>query len=151
MDKRTLLAVVLSVIVLMVYQNFFAKPPVKTEPAPGQQAATVAPQTANPPPAATAPATSAAAIQAGTAVRIAAAPAVTGTERDVVVETPLYRAVFTTRGAALKSFQLKQYQTALPNEEDLVDIFYRLIGRGTAKPEGRSKLIELVHVSEGMP
>ena len=34
MDKRTLLAVVLSIIVLLIYQNFFVKPPVKTEPAP---------------------------------------------------------------------------------------------------------------------
>ncbi len=45
MDKRTLLAVVLSVVVLMVYQNFFAKPPVKTAPAPTQQAASVSSQT----------------------------------------------------------------------------------------------------------
>ena len=79
------------------------------------------------------------------------AQAVTGTERDIIVETSLYRAVFTTRGAALKSFQLKQYKTALENTDDLVDIFYRLIGKGKPKPEGQSKLVELVHVSEGMP
>jgi YidC/Oxa1 family membrane protein insertase len=151
MDKRTLLAVVLSVVVLLIYQNFFAKPPVKTAPAPTQQVATVAPQTVNPPPAATAPAPSAAAIQAGTGGRIAAAPAVTGTERDIVVETPLYRAVFTTRGAALKSFQLKQYKTEVANNEDIVDIFMRMIGRGKPKPAGGPRPIELVHVSEGMP
>ena len=47
MDKRTLLAVVLSIIVLLIYQNFFVKPPVKTDPAPQQQTA-VAPQVAKP-------------------------------------------------------------------------------------------------------
>jgi YidC/Oxa1 family membrane protein insertase len=151
MDKRTLLAVVLSIIVLLVYQNFFAKPPVKTAPAPTQQEATVAPQAAKPAPAATAAAPAAATIQTATMGRIAAVQTVTGAERDVIVETPLYRAVFTTRGAALKSFQLKQYKTAVANSEDLVDIFMRLIGKGKPKPEGVPKLIELVYVSEGMP
>jgi YidC/Oxa1 family membrane protein insertase len=156
MDKRTLLAVVLSIIVLLVYQNFFAKPPVKTAPAPTQQEAAVAPQTANPAPAAKAaapaPAAPAAAtLQTATTGRMAAAPAVTGTERDVVVETPLYRAVFTTRGAALKSFQLKQYKTESANSEDIYDTFMRFIGRGKPKPAGGPQLIELVHVSEGMP
>ena len=151
MDKRTLLAVVLSIIVLLVYQNFFVKPPVKTAPVPTQQEATVASQAAKPAPAATAAAPAAATIQTATMGRIAAAPAVTGTEREVIVETPLYRAVFTTRGAALKSFQLKQYKTVVANSEDLVDIFMRLIGKGKPKPEGGPKLIELVHVSEGMP
>jgi len=151
MDKRTLLAVVLSVIVLLVYQNFFAKPPVKTAPAPTQQEATVASQTATPAPAATAAAPVAATIQKATTGRMASVQAVTGAERDVIVETPLYRAVFTTRGAALKSFQLKQYKTAVANSEDLVDIFMRLIGKGKPKPEGVPKLIELVHISEGMP
>ncbi len=153
MDKRTLLAVVLSLAVLFGYQTFFVKPPVKTQPAPTQQEQTVASQTAAKPAAATAEKTAlpAAAIQPGLTGRLVAASAAAGTERDVVVETPLYRAVFTTRGAALKSFQLKQYKTALENTDDLVDIFYRLIGQGKPKTEGQSKLVELVHVSQGMP
>ena len=152
MDKRTLLAVVLSLAVLFAYQTFFVKPPVKTQPAPTQQETTVVSQTAAKPAAATAEKTAppAAAIQPGLTGRLVAASAA-GTERDVVVETPLYRAVFTTRGAALKSFQLKQYKTALENTDDLVDIFYRLIGRGKPKAEGQSKPVELVHVSQGMP
>jgi YidC/Oxa1 family membrane protein insertase len=148
MDKRTLLAIVLSIVVLFIYQNFFVKPPDKTQQAaPTRQETTVAPQAAEPAPVqekATAP-------QRAATGRMAAAQTAAGTERDIVVETPLYLAVFTTRGAALKSFQLKQYKTALENSEDLVDIFYRLIGRGTGKPKKLPKLIELVHVSEGMP
>ncbi len=158
MDKRTLLAIVLSIAVLFVYQNFFAPQPVK-QPAPTQQAAPSgqsappAQQTAQTPPAAApaAPAAAPATIQTATSGRMVAAKASAQTERDIVVETSLYRAVFTTRGAALKSFQLKQYQTALENDEDLVDIFYRLIGKGKAKPADRSKLVELVHVAQGMP
>jgi len=73
-----------------------------------------------------------------------------GTERDITVDTPLYRAVFTTRGAALKSFQLKKYQTSLPNSEDLLDKVYRWIGRKTSMPE-QPRPVELVHVQEGMP
>ena len=153
MDKRTLLAVVLSLGVLFIYQTFFVKPPVKTQPAPTQQEATIASQTPAKPAAATAEKTAppATAIQPASTDRQVAALATVGTAKDVVVETPLYRAVFTTRGAALKSFQLKQYKTALENSEDLLDKFYRLIGRGKPKPEGQSKPVELVHVSEGMP
>ena len=152
MDKRTLLAVVLSIIVLLIYQNFFVKPPVKTEPAPQQQAA-VAPQAAKPAPESTTATATApvASLQPETAGRLTAATAATGTERDVVVETPLFRAVLTTRGAALKSFQLKQYKTEVENSEDLVDIFKRLIGQGKPKREGGPKPVELVHVAEGMP
>ena len=52
MDKRTLLAVVLSLAVLFGYQTFFVKPPVKTQP-PTPQETTVASQTAAKPAAAT--------------------------------------------------------------------------------------------------
>ncbi len=153
MDKRTLLAVVLSIAVIFTYQTFFVKPPVKTEQTAAIKQDAAAPQATNAAPAATEKtAPPPAAIQTlQTTGRMIGAQAPAGTERDVIVETSLYRAVFTTRGAALKSFQLKQYLTALDNTDDLVDIFYRLIGRGTPKPEGQSKLVELVHVKEGMP
>ncbi|MDP2840409.1 MAG: hypothetical protein Q8O11_10170, partial [Syntrophales bacterium] len=94
MDKRTLLAVVLSVVVLMVYQNFFDKPPVKTAPAPTQQEASVSSQTTaqQAPPAVPGKASAPAAIRTATTGRMPAAQAVTGAERDVIVETPLYLA-----------------------------------------------------------
>ena len=44
MDKRTFLAIVLSMIVLLVYQAFFVKPPVRTAKAPIQQEAAVSRQ-----------------------------------------------------------------------------------------------------------
>ena len=152
MDKRTLLAVVLSIIVLLIYQNFFVKPPVKTEPAPQQQT-TVAPQVAKPAPESTAAtaAAPAAPVQPAAATHRTPPQVSTGTERDVVVETPLFRALLTTRGGTLKSLQLKQYKTELEDSEDVVDKFLRLIGQGKPKRTGGPKPVELVHVAEGMP
>ena len=121
MDKRTLLAVVLSIVVLFIYQNFFVKTPDKetdgSRPAAGgpsspdrrrPNTSRGGGETAAPP-----------ATLSQTTGRMVAAKAVTGTDRDVVVATSLYRAVFTTRGAALKSFQLKQYQTVLKTAKTL--------------------------------
>lgn len=140
MDKRTLLAVALSIGVVFVYQTYFAPKPVPQPVAPTQQTAPGAAQPTQPAPPAAAVPSAPSAIQAAATGRMVTAKAGIGAERDVVVETPLYRAVFSTRGAALKSFQLKQYRTALKNEEDLVDIFYRLIGKGKPKPAGNRVL-----------
>ena len=104
MDKRTLLAVVLSIAVIFIYQTFFVKPPVKTQQtSPAQQETTVAPQTAKTAPTkGERPAPPPPAIQTQSPTgRMIGSKAAVGTEQEVIVETPLYRAVFTTRGAAL--------------------------------------------------
>ncbi len=114
MEKRALLALALSFAVFMLFLFFGEKlkrpsapqaPPAKsaakpeTPPAAPVQAPPAAPvqarRAAPPPPRATRPQ--------------AARPA-----KDVVVETPLFRAVFTELGGRLKSFQLKKYWQALP-------------------------------------
>ncbi len=147
MDKRTILAVVLSVIVLMGYQYFFAKPPVK--PA-AQKESSVAPgvdtKTPDSAPKSMPPAGADSSSQAGF---ITSQKATSGSGRDVVVETPLYHAVFTTRGAALKSFQLKQYKTSIPGAKDIAESFYGLLGKKKPLHEAPQP-IELVHVVEGM-
>src|SRR5688572_13147789 len=103
MEKRVLLAIFLSFLVLYVYQALFA-PPTPT-PAPAGPAATVpgtAPATEKPTPSPvvpTEPAPSSAAPLLGEA-----------SERDVRIETPNFVAVFTNRGARLKSWRLKKYQ-----------------------------------------
>ncbi|MCL2669778.1 MAG: membrane protein insertase YidC [Syntrophaceae bacterium] len=147
MDKRTLLAVVLSVVVIFVYQAHFAPKPAP-QPATEQQKQAAAPTAAAPAAPAVAPPVAEAA--QSFSARMTTMMAFAEEERDVVVDTPLYRAVFTTRGAGLKSFQLKHYKTALANEEDLADIFFRLIGKGKPKAPAPT-LIELVHVGKGMP
>jgi YidC/Oxa1 family membrane protein insertase len=43
-------------------------------------------------------------------------------EKDVKVDTPLYEAVFTSRGATIKSFKLKKYKTTMAPGAPLVDL-----------------------------
>lgn len=95
MEKRVLIAVILSVAVLYGYSFFAPKPPapaiVAQKPAASQQAET-APVSALPAPA----------IQTPTVVGATS-------EKDVTVDTDIYTAVFSTRGASLKKLVLKRY------------------------------------------
>jgi YidC/Oxa1 family membrane protein insertase len=108
MEKRVFLAIFLSFVVLAIYQSLFAPPPppppagTRTEPA-QQGAGTVGggPPAAGEPPAPP---------QTATSTAPAVATLVGDTQaRDIVVETDWVRAVFTTGGATLKSWQLKDY------------------------------------------
>lgn len=123
MDKRTLLAIVLSLAVIFIYQTYFAPPPPKKPaPAPTQEKGEVkSPETP--------------ALLPGEAVlppgeRVKGLADQTKTQREITVDTPLYTAVFTTKGGALKSLKLKNYR------------------KNTAK---NSELIELVHLNGAMP
>ena len=124
MEKRVIIAVVLSFVVLYAYQAMFAPPPprpkaVQTEAAKGA-AAPAAGQSAAP---AGAP-VGAGAQGAAVAPAAAAAPAaveVADTEaRDIVIETPTVHAVFTNRGATLKSWRLNTYKDKAGRPVDLV-------------------------------
>ncbi|MCE5311752.1 MAG: membrane protein insertase YidC [Nitrospiraceae bacterium] len=99
MDNRTLAAVIISVAVLIGYQYFFVKPappqqPVQTKQAPAEVKETKAAVEAKKP---AAPAK-------------AAVPEITGTEKEIVVENSLYKAVFTSRGATLKQIEIKGHK-----------------------------------------
>jgi len=113
MEKRVLLAIVLCIIVLVVWEKFFVPkkpPPTKpTSPPAVEQAPSpsVKPEKAQPeqpqippsgPPKVSAPSFPAPAAHTG---------------KDVVVVTPLYHAVFTETGARLKSFVLKRYRETI--------------------------------------
>lgn len=103
MHARTILAIVLSFLVFLIFtylgEKYGPKPPA-SKPAPeSAEPAKPAPSPAPPPPK----------VSPGP-------PAPTRPSREVVVETDLYRAVFTEAGAALKSFQLKHYRQDLPFE-----------------------------------
>ena len=134
MEKRLILAIVLSLLVLMGYQYFVAKtnkpnvaPPVtpaatSTVPAvPGtagasQESRQEAPAEAKPAPAEAVPAPDLGAV-AGQA------------EADIVVETSLYRAVWTNKGGVLKSWKLKNYKNSLKEDLELVPALAGEIGR----------------------
>ncbi len=101
MEKRVLIAVLLSFLVLYGYQAMFPSPPEEQKkPVQASKGATApnasAPAVPNTTPSVQGPAPATAAT---------AAPA-----REIVVENSAVRAVFTTRGAALKSWQLKKYR-----------------------------------------
>jgi YidC/Oxa1 family membrane protein insertase len=118
MEKRVLLAVVLSFVVLYGYQALY--PPPKPQPKSG--AATGAPAGA---PATPTPGSNAAAAQPETVPKPAAAPvaeALVGDteEREIRFENESVTAVFTTRGGALKSWRLKKYQDAAHGPLELI-------------------------------
>src|SRR5262249_39291165 len=105
MERRVLLAILLAFLTLYVWQALFVKPQPKPSATPGASTAEKVP---GPPP--TAPS----ALPAAPPPSTEAAPragSLTGetAERDVRVETADVVAVFTNRGARLKSWRLKHY------------------------------------------
>jgi YidC/Oxa1 family membrane protein insertase len=116
MEKRVLLAVFLSFLVLFVYQTLFVEP-LPPEPSPGSATSGTSP------PAPEAPATPSTAPpklepEAG---QPAPGPVVADeAERDVVVETPNVRATFSSRGAVLRSWILKGFTDGPGKPIDLV-------------------------------
>lgn len=91
MDKRTILAIVLSLAVLLVYQIFFVKPPV---PQKGASSQTPAGQIQQDKAAAPSPAAALTKAPAAPAPKAAAGPLTP--PRDITVETDHYTAVFST-------------------------------------------------------
>ena len=119
MERRYLLAILLSFIVVYAYQALLIKP--KPAAGVGGPADTTSPTT-------TAPTTPAAAPVSPPVARPAetpAAPSATalvgeGTEHDVRIETRDVIAVFTNRGARLKSWRLKHYLDREKQPQELV-------------------------------
>ena len=113
MEKRVFLAIFLSFAVLAAYQAYFAPAP----PKPDQRAAAQA----NGAPNAPAPVSSSAPSTTAPSVAPEAQPPVANAAaRDIVVDTDTVHAVFTTQGAALKSWQLKRYLNLETERVDLV-------------------------------
>ncbi|MSP36966.1 MAG: membrane protein insertase YidC [Deltaproteobacteria bacterium] len=124
MDKRALIGIALSVMVLVGYQEFISYyygPPPVAEPAP--TAAKSAEPTAAPAPAAAA--------VAPAAVAPAQVPA-GQPAKEITVETDNYTAVFTSHGARLKSFKFKKYRST----SDLKSPPFEIITAGVPLPLG---------------
>jgi YidC/Oxa1 family membrane protein insertase len=114
MERRVLIAIFLSFIVLYAYQAFVVKPVPK--PAPGSPAAQAA-KSSVPAAAQATPASSATATPSPSAAALVGDPA----ERDVRVETRDVVAVITNRGARLKSWRLKKYLDQERKPQELVE------------------------------
>ncbi len=102
MEKRALIAVVLSLIILIVYQEWVARyygtPPPPPSEKKEELPKPIPPQTKSP--------------AKPAEITALPAPEAQGIE-EVKVETDLYEAVFTNQGARLKSFILKRYRTSV--------------------------------------
>jgi YidC/Oxa1 family membrane protein insertase len=121
MERRTLIAIVLSFLVLYAYQTYFAPPPPK--PAAGT-ATTTAPAT--PPSTPGQPVVDPGSTPgqgAATAAPAPDAPAAVTTEsgaREIVVETSTVQAVFSNRGGRVTHWRLKAYLDDAGKPVDLV-------------------------------
>jgi YidC/Oxa1 family membrane protein insertase len=139
MEKRVIIAVVLSFLVLYAYQSLFMPKPATRPPARAAQSQTATgtgaggasaagTQTQATQPAGAGPATPGTAPSAAAAQAAAQAPAggkvdvLVGdtAEQDVLVDTATIRAVFTNQGATLKHWSLKRYTDNAGNALDLV-------------------------------
>jgi YidC/Oxa1 family membrane protein insertase len=128
MEKRAFLAVALSLLVLVVYQEwltrYYGSQPAPPVPAPEQTDKPVAPAPAVPPPAAAPPAVAPA----------KSLPPAGRQAREIKVETDHYVALFTTQGARLKSFKFKHYRSAVDESSPPFEIIQT--GAGVPLPLG---------------
>ncbi|HEX7522786.1 MAG TPA: membrane protein insertase YidC [Candidatus Deferrimicrobium sp.] len=100
MEKRMMLAIVLSIAVLLGYQYFYSAPPPPPGVAAGKDNAAVVPA----PAAKGGPIPAPAAVAGGLAAKTAASG------RTITVKTPLYSAALTTEGGGVSSFLLSEYK-----------------------------------------
>ncbi len=128
MDKRTLLAVVLSLALLMGYQYFFpqSRPLTPVKPVQNAGEADVRGQVS----------TGDQATQKAPVIEhqksLVKKDEDKGTGKDVVVAGALYTAIFNSRDAGLKSFKLNGYREDLKKDSALVEMVG--IGQGTKYP-----------------
>ncbi len=122
MEKRLIVAIVLSFLVLVGYQLLFVKPKAQNAPQPLTQEEPLGLPQAPPlkkapeePEAKTVEAPPPAAVEETAPLQAAA-------EADVRVETPLYRAVWSNKGAVLKSWVLTRHTDASGNGLELISV-----------------------------
>src|SRR5688500_580811 len=119
MERRVLLAITLSFLVLFLFQRFVMPPPPASAPgassATGATSAPASPAAAGAPGAASAPVAPVAPVTPAIAATVSEANA-----REIVVETTKVRAVFSNRGATLVHWILKEYRTDAGQPLDLV-------------------------------
>jgi YidC/Oxa1 family membrane protein insertase len=130
MERRVLLAIFLAFLVLYVWQALFVKPVPKPGTAGNAPAATGSPvagtSTASPTSQTSTPGAALTAEAPAAAPAAPAAPAAKSlvgetSERDVRVETRSVIAVFTNKGARLKSWRLKRYLDHQGQPQELVE------------------------------
>ena len=126
MQIRALLAVIISLIILVIYQAYFAPPPPAPEKPAADKAQTVPPAKEEPVKAVS-PGEKIPGVTPSPQVR--PAPAIKAEPgKDVTIETPLYTAVFSTRGARLKDFRVKKYLDKIGEGAKPIDLATENLG-----------------------
>ncbi|MFZ2054574.1 MAG: membrane protein insertase YidC [Candidatus Aminicenantales bacterium] len=123
MEKRLILAIVLSFLVLALYQMIFMKKKPQAEP---QVQTEIPAQTAEP---ATLPAVEEPQPEAPPIPAPLLEEAKAEAEKQVVVETSLYQAVWSNRGASLRSWKLKEHLDEQKEWLELVSRRAKEVGR----------------------
>ncbi len=118
MDKRTILAFALSFIVLLFWSVLFSPTSQKSGQAVKKQTETQESSVKKPPvspePPASPPAPS----------ERKPLPPTSVAEKEIVVETPLYRALFTNNGPSIKLFELKKYRQTIEKDSPPVNLVH---------------------------
>jgi YidC/Oxa1 family membrane protein insertase len=118
MEKRTILAFALSFLVLILW-SFLFNPSKDQVSKKGETPETVAPKTVSQSPE-TEIAPHAAISKTPEKTKIKLAPETD--KKEVVVDTPLYRAVFTNAGPTIKSFKLKHYRETVEPDSPPIEL-----------------------------
>ena len=131
MEKRAFIAVIISILIIILYQEYMrrfyppAEPPARetaTQPRKEQPAPNLVPEQA--PLAEPAPLPATTPLPGTVPVEPAPSPSV----REVTVETPDYIARFTSQGARLTSFRLKRYHDGIAENSPLIEMVSHLPG-----------------------
>ncbi len=118
MDKRTILAFILSFVILVGWSLFFGP---KKEQAPVERevpAGHVGEQVPEPRKAAPSPLPASSSGSEATPVKAIH----TEDEKEIEIDTPLYTAVFSNAGPAIRSFKLKKYRETTDPSSPLIDL-----------------------------
>jgi YidC/Oxa1 family membrane protein insertase len=119
MEKRLLIAIVLSFLVLFLYQALFVKKQPPPEPIP-EKVTEVEQKPALPPPTESAPQTQAVQDRPEPAEDVEFQPVSSEREETVLINTSLYRGVWSNKGGVLKSWRLKEYRDNEGEDLELV-------------------------------
>jgi len=150
-EKRILLAIVLSIIVLVLYQSYFMPaPPQKTDEVFSTEDPVQPKQNELPSPMVTAP-------PSMTKTKIAPLPKPDDSfssfsEEYTSASTNIYKAVFSSNGARLKSVQLLNYIDQIPPPA-LARFFYNIFSSDSADnpPQNYQTFKEMIHVQQQHP
>src|SRR5882672_1990651 len=121
MERRVLLAIFLAFIVLYTWQALFVKPVPKPASESAPATAASSPTAVSPVGASGAAEAAVAAVAAKPSAPLAEALVADTAERDVRVETRDVIAVFTNKGARLKSWRLKHYLDQQKQPQELIE------------------------------